>query len=290
MPADHAHLAAQKLDTVREDTSCQWEPRLRGTGERERGHRGRRPGGPRLAEPDFHFIQDVFAGGQVKYQVAGEGPPSKLLSPGLSALSSPARLLLCSVLQEARAEANRSQGVSPQTSLSLPRLSAPEAVEVPASTSGPGVWTHSSLHCGVGVASCCGWSLGHPLPCVAPSNTTACDHQPPVLTVLCCKYSGVPGWIHQLQNMYCFLQISLSSWSRKQRNIDHLLCCHVPYQGKRWVKENRPSNLVLAVNFEHLMSALNVLQHRQLSRRMAINATSRKRQTEYADSLPQTES
>lgn len=156
MPADHAHLAAQKLDTVREDHVLP----VRAQAERHGAMRAGTPRTPaRGSSPrrtGFSLHPGCIRRGQVKYQVAGEGPPSKLLSPGLSALSSPARLLLCSVLQEARAEANRSQGASPQTSLSLPRLSAPEAVDVPASTGGPGPWAHSPLHCGVGVASCCG--------------------------------------------------------------------------------------------------------------------------------------
>lgn len=151
MPADHAHLAPQKLYTVREDHVLPARTRAEKARRNEESGdanvaKDTRAGGPQLAEPDLHCIQDVFAGDRVKYRVAGGGGPSTLPSPGLSALSSTARLLLRSVLQEARAGADRSQGVSPQTSPSPPRLSAPEAAEVPASTGGPGPWARSSPH------------------------------------------------------------------------------------------------------------------------------------------------
>lgn len=179
MPADHAHLAPQSYTLSEKTTSCQWEPRLRRHGGTRTAGTPRMPArGSSPRRTRFSLRPGRVRRGPGEVSSGRREAPSKLLSPGLSALSSTARLLLRSVLQEARAGANRSQGVSPQTSLSLPWLSAPEAVEAPPSTGGPGPWARSSPHLGVGAASCCGRSLGHPLPCAAPSNTTAGDQQP----------------------------------------------------------------------------------------------------------------
>lgn len=72
MPADHAHLAPQKLYTVREDHVLPARTRAEKARRNEESGdanvaKDARAGGPHLAEPDLHCIQDVFAGDRVKY-------------------------------------------------------------------------------------------------------------------------------------------------------------------------------------------------------------------------------
>lgn len=67
MPADHAHLAPQKLYTVREDHVLPARTRAEKARRNEESGdanvaKDARAGGPQLAEPDLHCIQDVLIG------------------------------------------------------------------------------------------------------------------------------------------------------------------------------------------------------------------------------------